>query len=434
MPTFDLWRLIRARWGVIASVWVITLGATLAISLLMPPQYVATASLVLDVKPDPIAGSYPGLVSTSLVNTQVDVITSDRVSRRVMRNLRLLDNPTLIAQWEEATSRRQPMEVWLQDSFRKRLDVRPSRDSNVIQVAWKGQDAKGAAQMANAFVQAYLDTALELRTDPARQFATFFDDRSRDARTALQAAQTRLSELQQRSGLIATDERLDIENSRLAELSTQLSAAQAQRSDAASRLKASQSRPMAEHPEVLASSLIGGLRAEHSRLSARLQEADARLGPQHPLRQELAAGLADVQAKIDEETRRVGAGLQAHHAIATTRLSALQADVLAQRTRVMELKAARDEAAVLAREVDAAQRAYDAIVGRQQATRLESQTTQAQAYSLSEATPPAEPDSPKLILNMVLAAFFGALLSLAVAVWAQSRHPTEIDLPMVDLT
>ena len=69
----------------------------------------------------------------------------------------------------------------------------------------------------------------------------------------------------------------------------------------------------------------------------------------------------------------------AHHAIALTRVSALQSDVATQRQRVMQLKAARDEAAVLAREVDAAQRAYDAIAGRQHATRLESQTTQAQA-------------------------------------------------------
>ena len=426
MSMIDLWRIVCARWGTIALVWGATLAATLALSLLLPPQYVATASLVLDVKPDPIAGSYPGLVSNSLVNTQVDVITSDRVARRVMRNQRLLDNPALVADWEDATSRRMPMDTWLLESFRKRLEVRPSRDSNVIQVSWKGREAKGAAQMANAFVKAYLDTALELRTDPAREFATFFDDRSRDARAALQLAQTRLSDLQQRSGLMATDERVDIENSRLAELSTQLSAAQAQRSDAASRLQASRSRPLAELPEVLGNSLIAGLRAEHSRLSARLQEADARLGPQHPQRQEMVAGLSDVQARIEEETRRVGAGLEAHHAIAQTRLSALRADVATQRERVMQLKAARDEAAVLAREVDAAQRAYDAIAGRQQATRLESQTTQAQAYSLSEATPPAEPDSPKIVLNMLLATFFGALLSLAVAVWLQSRHPTEL--------
>lgn len=431
MPNNRLWDLIRARWGVIASVWTFTMLTTLGISLVLPPQYVATASLVLDVKPDPIAGSYPGLLSSSLVNTQVDVIGSERVARRVIRNLRLLEQASLRDVWERETQRRMPMETWLLDGFRRRLEIRPSRDSNVIQVGWRGQDAKGAAQMANGFVQAYLDTALELRTDPARQFASFFDERSREARQALQEAQTRLSELQQRRGLVATDERLDLETARLAELSSQLSAAQAQRSDAASRVKVAQTRPLSELPDVMANSLIAGLRAEHSRLSARLQELDERLGPQHPQRLEMAAGLAEVQARIDDETRRIGAGLQAQQGIASARVTALQGEVAAQRQRVMDLKAGRDEAAVLAREVDAAQRAYDAVVGRQQVTRLESQTTQAQANWLSVALPPTEPDSPRVVLNMVLATFFGALLALAVALWLQSRHPGPADLPLM---
>lgn len=416
-----LLNLIRTRWKLIVLLWLLTMAAALGGTLLVTPQFVSTASLVLEVKPDPIAGSYPGLVSSSLVNTQVDIIGSERVARRVMRNLGLLDDPAMRQQWEQDTRRTVPMETWLLESFRKRLEIRPSRDSNVIQVSWRAHHPKTAAQMANAVVQAYLDTALELRTDPARQFATFFDERSREARATLAQAQTVLSAVQQRHGLLATDERVDIETARLSELSTQLTAAQAQRSDATGRLQVAQLRPLSEVPEVLGSGLISGLRAEHSRLSARLQEADERLGPLHPLRIEMAAGLAEVGQRIEEEMQRIGGGLQSQQAVAAARVQALAADVQAQRRHVMALKAARDEAAMLAREVEAAQRAYDAVVGRQQVTRLESQTTQAQANWLSAATPPSEADSPRLILNMVLAAFFGALLSLLVALWLQVR-------------
>ncbi|NMV20996.1 chain length determinant protein EpsF, partial [Vibrio parahaemolyticus] len=89
--------------------------------------------------------------------------------------------------------------------------------------------------MANAFVQAYIETHLDLRADPAKRFSTFFDQRAKQLREQLEAAQNRLSEYQKQHGLIATDERLDIENARLNELSSQLVAIQALATESSSR-------------------------------------------------------------------------------------------------------------------------------------------------------------------------------------------------------
>ena len=176
-------------------------------------------------------------------------------------------------------------------------------------------------------------------------------------------------------------------------------------------------RPLQELPDVISHPVVSGLRAEHSRMASRLQELDARLGPEHPQRQEAAAGLAELEQRIETESRRVGAGIESHHAMTQARLTLLQAQLGAQRERVMQLKAARNEASVLSREVDNAQRSYDALVGRQQLTQLESQTTQAQANWLSVAVPPSQPDSPRPVLNLLLATFFGAVMAVGVA-WA----------------
>lgn len=412
-----LGRLLMRRWGVISLIWLLVIGAAAAVTAVLPKQYLATASLVLDIKPDPIAGSYPGLVSNSLVTTQVDVMLSERVTRRVIRNLRLMEQPALKAQWQQEAQPSQPMDQWLLEMLQKRVDVRPSRESNVIQVAYKATDGKSAAALANGFVQAYLDTALELRVDPARQFSSFFDERSREARSALSQAQERLAAFERDQGLLVTDERLDIENARLAELSSQVAVALGQRSDADSRVQTTRSRPLQELPDVISHPVVSGLRAEHSRMASRLQELDARLGPEHPQRQEAAAGLAELEQRIETESRRVGAGIESHHAMTQARLTLLQAQLGAQRERVMQLKAARNEASVLSREVDNAQRSYDALVGRQQLTQLESQTTQAQANWLSVAVPPSQPDSPRPVLNLLLATFFGAVMAVGVA-WA----------------
>lgn len=420
MNARQMWALLKARWVIASSIFLLTLAVTLTVSLLMPAQYVATASILLDAKPDPIAGSYPGLMVNSIVTTQVDVLTSERVARRVVRNLKLLEDPTLREQWNEETEGRIGMEQWLTDSFIKRLDVRPARDSNVIQVSYKTYGARQAAAMANGFVQAYLDTALELRVDPAREFSSFFDQRAKEARESLAQAQTRLSELQKKQGLLASDERLDIENSRLSELSTQVVLAQAQATDAASRVAEARKRPAEELPEVQSNSLIAALRSDLARQQARIQEMDAKVGEAHPQRRELASGAKELQARIDAEVKRLVNGLEANDAINQARAASLQAALKAQRERVLAMKAARDEAAVLSKELESAQRAYDAVVGRLQLTSLESQTTQAQAHWLTRASPPAEPSSPKIILNMVLATFLGAVLSMLTVLWLQT--------------
>ncbi|MBL3200653.1 chain length determinant protein EpsF, partial [Klebsiella pneumoniae] len=67
------------------------------------------------------------------------------------------------------------------------------------------------------------------------QYASWFAGQSKALREGLEKAQSKLSAFQQESGIVATDERLDIENARLAELSSQYTAIQAQRSDSSSR-------------------------------------------------------------------------------------------------------------------------------------------------------------------------------------------------------
>ena len=93
--------------------------------------------------------------------------------------------------------------------------------------------------MANGFAQAYMDVTIELKVDPARQYARWFGDQGKVLRDNLEKAQTRLSQFQQQKGIVAREEQSDTETTRLADLSTQLLKAQAETDDA--RLKQQQS-------------------------------------------------------------------------------------------------------------------------------------------------------------------------------------------------
>lgn len=404
--------IVKARWWVALLLMLLTVGTTLGVSLVLPKQYTATASIVIDVKPDPIAGQFAGMLAPSYMATQVDVIQSDRVARRVVRNLRLAENPQVRADWLETTGGQGEIEAWIAGRFKTNMDVRPSRESNVISVSYRAPDPVFAAALANAFVQAYIDTALELKVDPAKQYSDFFDLRAKDAREALEKAQSRVSAFQKERGIIATDERFDIESARLSELSSQLVMLQALSSESGSRQAQARGDSAERMQEVLNNPVIGALKSDLSRSEARLQELSARLGDNHPQVIEAKANINTLRGRLDAETRRVTGGVGVTASINRQRESEVRASLEAQRAKVLRMKAVRDEGAVLLRELESAQRSYETVLARLNQTSLESQATQGNIFVLGQASPPSDPSSPKIFVNTALSVVVGLLLAV----------------------
>ncbi len=406
---------LRARWVLALAVFAATVIVTVVVSLLLPKQYTAVASVVVDPKPDPLSSVLTGaLMNPAFMATQVDVIQSDRVALRVVKDLKLAENPTIREQWQADTGGQGSIETWLADLFQKSLEVKPSRESNVINVGYRAADPRFAAGIANAFVVAYNEITLELRVDPARQYSSFFDQRAKEARDQLEQAQAKLSQFQSDNGVIAVDERFDVENSRLNELSSQYVGLQSLASDSGSRQAAARGNGADRMQEVLNNPLIAGLKADQARLEARLQELTAKLGDKNPQVIETRANLAELKTRIEAETSKVTSSLGISNNINVQRAGEIKAQLEAQRAKVLKMKALRDQGAVLSRDVESAQRAYDTVLARLTQTSLESQTTQSYVSTLTQATPPLKPSSPRILFNSILSVFAGGLLALAV--------------------
>lgn len=410
--------ILRARYKMALGVFAGIVLVALVASLLWPKSYTAAASVVIDSsKPDPLAAVlYAGGMNPSVVATQIDVIQSDRVAFKVVRNLKLTENPQIREQWQSATKGEGSIEQWLGTVFQKSLDVKPSRESNVVTVTYKAADPKFAAALANAFVQAYLETNIEMKVEPARLYSSFFDQRAKEARDVLEKAQSKLSEFQKEKGIIATDERLDVENARLSELSSQYVGLQSLASDSGSRQTAARGAGADRMQEVLNNPLIAGLKADQARLEAKLQELSSKLGDKNPQVIETRANLAELKTRIDSETVKVGSSLGIANNINQQRAGEIKAQLEAQRTKVLQMKAVRDDGAVLVRDVENAQRTYDQIMTRLNQSTMESLATQSNVSVLSQAVAPVEPTSPRLILNMAVAVFAGTLLAVALVI------------------
>ncbi|MCC6534645.1 MAG: chain length determinant protein EpsF [Burkholderiales bacterium] len=415
-------RILRARWLLILLTLSIAVGTTIAVSLLLPPRYTATATVVVDIKGiDQISGMLlPMLPMSGYLATQVDIIQSHNVARRAVDLLKLADNPAAKEMYYKDTGGKGNMRDWLADLLLKYLKVEPSRESSVINIGYTGNDPRFAAAVANAIVQSYIQTNLDLKVAPARQTNTFFNEQIKTLKDNLEKAQANLSAYQREHGIIATDERLDVENNRLNDLSSQLVALQAQTYDATTRQRQVQefvARGQVPDtlPDVLSNPVIQGLKASLTQLEAKQNELTSKLGKNHPSYQAVVAEIDGVKRQLIAEMKTISTTLGNAASLAQKREDQVRGSLGAQRAKVLQMKKVRDDLTVLMREVDNAQRAYDGAQGRMTQTKLESQTTQTNIMVINEAIEPIEPSSPRLILNTALALILGSMLAVGVA-------------------
>jgi chain length determinant protein EpsF len=423
MTLYQFLRILNARRRTVLLVLAVIFAVDLGITLILPKKYTAIATVVSDPRaPDPVYGymmpNYGGVEAN--IETQVDIITSDRVSMQVVRLLGLDKDAKAIEQWKVDGEGKGSVEQYYSTILSRSIDVKPSKESNVIAIQFTSPYPEEAADVVNAYAKAYVDVSLELRTDPARASSAFFDARTRQLRADLEKAQSRLSEFQRAHGITVTDERLDVENARLNELSTQLTAIQALRAESQSR--ESQALGAAEtSPDVMQNPVIQQLRTDIARSEAKVHELNNQLGRNHPQLLAAQAELDSLKSKLQSEMKQVAGSVGSANTVNLSREAEIRSALAEQRRRVLEMRAQRDQAGVMEKDLEEAQKAYDLVAQRRSQTNLESLNQQANVAVLSEAMPPLEPSRPRVRLNLLLGAFVGTLLGIAAALGAELR-------------
>jgi chain length determinant protein EpsF len=405
--------ILRLRWWVVIGTLLASTALALAVSLLLPKQYTAETSLLLDIKTDPLVATLaPNFATPSYIATQSEILQSERVATRVVKMLGLAQNTKAVEQWREETEGRVPLETYFGALLLKGLKVEPGRGSSLMTISFTGSDPKFAAAGANTFARAYLDTSVELRVDPAREYAKFFDERQKQLRTELENAQERLSAFQQKKGIVVSSERMDQEVSRLTNLELALATAQTEQAETSSRQGNSGRETSAD---VVNSAAVQTLRSELARAQTQLIEVSSRFGNRHPQRIEAEARVGELRQQLAAEMRRVSGGTSSVNRIAEQKIAELKNMVDTQKKAVLALRSQRDEAAVLLRDVDTAQRAYDAVAQRRTQLANEAQAEQTPARVLSPAMEPLKPSKPNLVKNTLVGVILGILGGVGLA-------------------
>ncbi|WP_374582185.1 chain length determinant protein EpsF [Pseudoduganella sp.] len=424
--------ILQARKKIVLLTLLITVAATLVVSLLLPKTYEASSSLVMNYKGvDPLTGmALPGQLMPGYMATQVDIIGSKNVALRVVDQLKLADSPAVIQQFNESTGGKGSVRDWLAELLQKKLDVVPARESSVLNVTFKASDPQFAAAVANAFAEEYMKITVQLKVEPMKKATSYFNSQLKLLRDNLEAAQAKLSKYQQEHGIVSVDNRLDVESMRLNDLSAQLVQAQAQSMEANSRQSVARGMGSSS-PDVTASPVVQNLRVNLAQQESKLAEMGQRLGRNHPQYQSAAAEVARLRAGLNEQTALVTSSVSNNANVFAQREAALRAALGEQKAKVLQLNRQRDEMNVLNKDVESAQRAFDQAAQRVSQTRIEGGSDQSDVSVLNPAVPPIEPSGPRVLLNTVLSLLLGSMLGIGIAMLSEMfdrRVRSESDL------
>jgi chain length determinant protein EpsF len=416
-------RALRARFGVFMLVLGATMLAAAAASLMLAKTYKATVTLLMDARNEQsLSGAQRPLIlpleRLAFLETQKDILTSKKVARKVVQDLKLAEEPAVRMILGDEPAGAAPIEDRAVDAVLKKLKVETSQ-SNVIRVSYASPNAAAAAQIANAFAGAYIDTLLQLHVEPAREATAWFEEQLKRLRASLEEAQARLTENYQQREIVAADERLDVENSRLQALSDETVRAQErsfqwdsreQQARNAVRRGASPDRL----PDVLDNSFIQRLKGDLLLGEARLKQLATQYGQNHPHYQRQVSENQSLREKLDAEMAKVVASVGSSARQSRDREAALAQATEAQRKRMLGLKQGRNELTVLRRNVESAERAYDTALQRSVASQVDSRVNQTSVTVLSPAVVPDKPASPRMDLNLALAAAVGVMLGIGI--------------------
>lgn len=166
---------IRRRfWSIAGSVGVLVALAILYV-LTTPAQYVAQAQLLIEPAKQQALWAHTDHIDTNLDNAQVEsqvqVLLSERIGNAVIAKLHLADDPEFRSSGSPYQQRRATL-----DKFEGDLSARRVGQSYVIQIAFRSRDPEKAARITNAVTDAYLRDQQDARQATAEEASQWLEN------------------------------------------------------------------------------------------------------------------------------------------------------------------------------------------------------------------------------------------------------------------
>jgi succinoglycan biosynthesis transport protein ExoP len=413
-----------------------TLTLALLYLLITPSVYTATVSILIDQRPAAQAGADTtaaplGTPDATQVESQVRLIASDAILRRVVQSEHLGDDPEfapparpglrarLLAllgvgskpQADDNTTR-------ALIALARAVVVRHSERTYVIDVDVTSRDPIKAARLANDVASAYIDDQRDEQVQRAQRDAADLDQRIATLQTKVQQADTAVTQFKSAHQIIDANGK-NIGEQELSDLATELAKARANAVDTKSKYDQIQKAVAGGgSPDAIAdvakSTTLDRLRQQYADIVKQEANLKTTLGSRHPALLEVESQLRDTQGLINQELRRIAASTKSDYLVAiaseaetTQRLEAARKAVDTTNQSLVALNQLQQTA-------DANHAVYDKYL-RARKSIDDNSITASNGRVIAPAIVPTAASAPKRLATLAIALFGGLFFGAGIA-------------------
>jgi uncharacterized protein involved in exopolysaccharide biosynthesis/Mrp family chromosome partitioning ATPase len=433
---------------------VVITGLSALVVKQLPVRYSAAASVLVDARKMQVIDAQSVLSSPTLdldrLRTYMEQLRSTAVTQAVIDQLDLTHDPaycptpSLLEKLQtQVMSRAAPYlhlsftppttsvcNVSVEAATEHLLGTVSGSNDNrsyIIKINAEAASPERAAQTANTYARAYVDSLRRQTSDAAEQADAWLTTYLDNLRTQTQAADAAVERFRRQNQLTPVRGETVIAQ-RLSELNSQLTVATSaltEKQSALSQVQASANAGLgsASAPAVLASPVIQRLIDKQTELQANEADLRSRYGNSYPAVQSAVAQLEKLNRTFQVEIGKVTQGLADEVAALTARKASLTAAVQALQSATGEQGTAGVRLQELQRDADTEHRLYESMLTRLHEVDAERHMQWPDASVAVEARPSAIPSFPrtKMILAGIFMVSIGVGAGIAFALSQVSR-------------
>jgi succinoglycan biosynthesis transport protein ExoP len=417
------------------------------------PEFTANTALLIDNRRvRAVQDSYDitqGDVMGSAIDSQVELLKSDRIIFAVIDKLQLIRDPEfsqprpglisqLFALVQSSTDSLLQKVATEQDTeglrrtaldrLRANLEVRRVQRTLILELRFRSYDPNKAAFVANGFAEAYLVDQLDSKYEATRRASTWLLDRMAELKQQVLTSDLAIQKFRSDNDLISAGGKL-INEQQLGEVNSQLVAARAETAKAESRYARLKGIVDSRQTDAVVTEAIGNhaieqLRSKFLGVAKRESEFAARLGPTHGAVVSLRIEMREYERLMFEELGRIAEGYLSEVVIAKSREQSLRSSLQG----LVGIHASANETAVVLRELEREAETYRSLY--QSFLQRYQEAVQQQSFPITEARVitnalvPLGPTHPKATIILAVSLLLGGALGVALGAMRELRDRT----------
>jgi polysaccharide biosynthesis transport protein len=423
-----IWSVIWQGRTTILYATIAALALAILLVLAVPHQFTATTQIIIDpadlraVANELTPSSQVSDTQLLQVESQVQVLTSDDVLRRVVESEGLDHDPEFARGPSSLREMADDMLTALGlgrhlvanpslaalSQLRRRVQAKRAERTYVVDVSVTSEDPAKAARLANAVAQAYLTDQTQVRADAARQVSQSLSARLKELQDRVREAEDRVEAFKAKNNLVDVNGQL-VNEQQLSNLNTLLEAARSRLAAAKARYEQVQQEQQSNDltgafPEAVQSPTITALRAQYAEIMRREAEETTTLGPRHPAVIDIQAQAERLRGMIVDEINRIALSARNEYLTAQANVATLEQNVEALKRTTIGTSEAMVGMRELQREAQASRAVYETFLTRARETGEQEQIDTKNIRVISKADLPLRRSWPPSNLMIALAA------------------------------